>query len=161
MNLKLKYMNTLIQDLDQHTKNELPEAYKLLLNSFNAIQVLELKIGEEVDFLSIKKLLEPYNKSSKRHQMIEVLMEDYTSLNKTQTLFCREKQTQIEDSLFTESFYFASMSDDSRLFFNLKDWSVWEFWMDDKSVSKIADDFDEFIVDSKIIEKDDWNIFTN
>lgn len=154
-------MKASIQDLDQHTKNELPEAYKLLLNSFNTILVLELKNGEDVDFLSIIKLLEPYNKNSKRHQMVEVLMEDYISSNKTQTLFCRETQTQIEDSFFTENFYFGSMGDDSKLFFNLKDWSVWEFWMDDKSVGKIADNFDEFLVDSKIIEKDDWNIFTN
>lgn len=154
-------MKASIQDLDQHTKNELPEAYKLLLNSFNTILVLELKNGEDVDFLSIIKLLEPYNKNSKRHQMVEVLMEDYISSNKIQTLFCRKTQTQIEDSLFTESFYFASMGDDSRLFFNTKDWSIWEFWMDDKSVGKIADNFDEFLIDSKIIEKDDWNIFTN
>ena len=147
-------MNKIIIQLEQELNIQLPDTYKFLLNSFNNILAIELKNGEDVDFLSIKKLLEPYNKNSNRYQMIEVLMIDYFSSNKTQTLFCREAQTQIDSSLFAQSFYFATLGDDSRLFFNLKDWSIWEFWMDDKSIKKLANSFEEFMTDSKIIETD-------
>lgn len=152
-------MNTKINEFEKELDINLPESYKNLLTSFEKILLLELANGEEVDFHSVQNLVQPYDKNHKRYQMITVLMEDYLSTKNTSQLYCHDTKSEIESKDFIATIYFGKIGDNSALFFHPKDWSIWEFWQDDCSIGKIADSFDDFIANSEIIEKDNWNTF--
>lgn len=154
-------MEISIQQLEQETNTTIPNSYQQVLHSFENILLIETANGDEVDFLSLQKLFQPYDKHHKGYQMIQVLMQDYFQRNQSTTLFNRDIATEIEGKEFLDNLYFASFGDDSALFFHLKDWSIWEFWHDDKSIGKLANSLDEFLENSETIEKDDWNKFLN
>ncbi|MDM1298321.1 hypothetical protein HXZ94_07375 [Empedobacter falsenii] len=154
-------MNKKSNNLEKAINKALPNAYVNLLESFDNILLVELANGEEVDFHSAQSLLQLYDKLHKRYQMLTVLMEDYFVRKNNTQLYCRDTENEIDGITLTENLYFGKMGDDSALFFNLKDMSIWEFWQDDYSVGKISNSFEEFISDFTIIEKDDWNKFLN
>ena len=52
------------------------------------------------------------------------------------------------------TFAFGSSHDDGRLYFDLTDFSVWEYWLDDGSTRKIADSFDELLTKAKLLDKE-------
>ncbi len=154
-------MKLQIQQLEEKIGNTLPSSYKNILESFENILLIELANEEEVDFHSVQNLLQPYDKLHKSYQMLTILMEDYFARKNTTQLYCRDTENEIDGNTLTENLYFGQMGDDSALFFNLKDMSIWEFWQDDSSVGKIANTFEEFISDFTIIKKDDWDKFLN
>ncbi|MCA5005233.1 SMI1/KNR4 family protein [Sphingobacterium bovistauri] len=154
-------MTPSIQQLEQETNTTIPNSYQQVLHSFENILLIETANGDEVDFLSLQKLFQPYDKQHKRYQMVQVFMEDYFQRIQTTTLFNRDTATEIEGKDFFNNLYFASLGDDSALFFHLKDWSIWEFWHDDKSIAKLANSLDEFLENSENIVKDDWSKFLN
>ena len=56
--------------------------------------------------------------------------------------------------ILENTFVFGSLGDDSRLYFNLSDGSVWDYWLDDKSTHKIANSFDELLSEATLEEKE-------
>lgn len=93
--------------------------------------------------------------------MIRAKLSDQFSEKKSNTIYNRDTESEVDGSAFLNSFYFGNMGDDSRLFFHLEDGSIWDYWLDDGSVGKITATFDELIVNSEVILKDDWNKFLN
>lgn len=152
-------MKRQIQQMEIEIGKTLPNAYTTILASFDTILLVALANVKEVDFHSVDRLLQPYDQHHKRYQIVRVLMEDYFIRNNTTRLYSHDIEKERDGSPLTESFYFGKMDDATALFINLKDMSIWEFWQDDCSVSKISNSFEEFISGFTIIEKDDWSQF--
>ena len=148
-------MDNLLNKLEEEIAQQVPLAYKNILENFQRIYALELSNGKNVDFLSLTRLHLSYSRSYKRHQMITSLIQDYCHAHKSSSLQRHDSDEIIDAAEFNSTLYFANMGDDARLFFNLKDWTVWEFWMEDNSVAKIASTFEAFILDSSVDEHDD------
>ena len=48
---------------------------------------------------------------------------------------------------------FGSLADGVCVYFDLEDdFSIWEYWLDDGSIGKVADTFDEILEYGKIID---------
>lgn len=139
----------------------LPIAYIELLKSFKSLLVLELENQTEVELHSLEKLVAPISDQTPRYQMIESLMREYLLKNTKQTLFCRNTQSEIDALTLKENFYFGKLDSDAALILNLEDFSIWEFWLDDNSIAKLADTFEQFLGLYTIVEKDQWNIYLN
>ena len=66
----------------------------------------------------------------------------------------RHDSTEFVDSeRVKKGFMFGTSSDGGRLYFDLNDnLSIWEYWLDDGSIGKVADTFDEILEYGKIID---------
>lgn len=53
---------------------------------------------------------------------------------------------------YIKTFVFGSSGDGRRMFYDLNDMSIWEYWMDDKSKVKLFDSFDDFFAHSTTID---------
>ena len=109
----------------------LPQSYKEILQSFELVCLYEYK-GEELDIWNSNILFSMINRDYYQYELLE-----YFSVPNV-----------------GRTFAFGSSHDDGRLYFDLTDFSVWEYWLDDGSTHKIADSFDELLTKAKLLDKE-------
>ena len=109
----------------------LPKSYKEILQSFELVCLYEYK-GEELDIWNSNILFSMINRDYYQYELLE-----YFSVPNV-----------------GRTFAFGSSHDDGRLYFDLTDFSVWEYWLDDGSTHKITDSFDELLTKAKLLDKE-------
>ena len=109
----------------------LPKSYKEILQSFELVCLYEYE-GEELDIWNSNILFSMINRDYYQYELLE-----YFSVPNV-----------------GRTFAFGSSHDDGRLYFDLTDFSVWEYWLDDGSTRKIADSFDELLTKAKLLDKE-------
>lgn len=109
----------------------LPQSYKEILQSFELVCLYEYK-GEDLDIWNSNILFSMINRDYYQYELLE-----YFSVPNV-----------------GRTFAFGSSHDDGRLYFDLTDFSVWEYWLDDGSTRKIADSFDELLTKAKLLDKE-------
>ncbi len=109
----------------------LPQSYKEILQSFELVCLYEYE-GEELDIWNSNILFSMINRDYYQYELLE-----YFSVPNV-----------------GRTFAFGSSHDDGRLYFDLTDFSVWEYWLDDGSTHKIADSFDELLTKAKLLDKE-------
>ena len=109
----------------------LPQSYKEILHSFELVCLYEYK-GEDLDIWNSNILFSMINRDYYQYELLEY----FSVPNVGRTLA------------------FGSSHDDGRLYFDLTDFSVWEYWLDDGSTRKIADSFDELLTKAKLLDKE-------
>ena len=109
----------------------LPKSYKEILQSFELVCLYEYE-GEELDIWNSNILFSMINRDYYQYELLE-----YFSVPNV-----------------GRTFAFGSSHDDGRLYFDLTDFSVWEYWLDDGSTHKIADSFDELLTKAKLLDKE-------
>ena len=109
----------------------LPKSYKEILQSFELVCLYEYK-GEELDIWNSNILFSMINRDYYQYELLE-----YFSVPNV-----------------GRTFAFGSSHDDGRLYFDLTDFSVCEYWLDDGSTHKIADSFDELLTKAKLLDKE-------
>ena len=109
----------------------LPQSYKEILQSFELVCLYEYE-GEELDIWNSNILFSMINRDYYQYELLE-----YFSVPNV-----------------GRTFAFGSSHDDGRLYFDLTDFSVWEYWLDDGSTRKIADSFDELLTKAKLLDKE-------
>ena len=85
---------------------------------------------------------------------VEYLVEINKKKQKAENIVERHDSTDFVDSeRVKKGFMFGSSSDGGCLYFDLNDnLSIWEYWLDDGSIGKVADTFDEILEYGKIID---------
>ena len=109
----------------------LPQSYKEILHSVELVCLYEYK-GEDLDIWNSNILFSMINRDYYQYELLE-----YFSVPNV-----------------GRTFAFGSSHDDGRLYFDLTDFSVWEYWLDDGSTRKIADSFDELLTKAKLLDKE-------
>ncbi|ENV32710.1 SMI1/KNR4 family protein [Acinetobacter gerneri] len=110
--------------------------YKELLSEFKLY--MEIEKGDILyELYSLDKLFSKIENNLKYYQYL-ILWESVGN-NK-------------ENEEYTKTFVFGSSSDGKRLYYDLNDMSIWEYWMDDKSKVKLFNSFGDFFTHSKIID---------
>ena len=109
----------------------LPKSYKEILQSFELVCLYEYE-GEELDIWNSNILFSMINRDYYQYELLE-----YFSVPNV-----------------GRTFAFGSSHDDGRLYCDLTDFSVWEYWLDDGSTHKIADSFDELRTKAKLLDKE-------
>ena len=109
----------------------LPQSYKEILQSFELVCLYEYE-GEELDIWNSNILFSMINRDYYQYELLE-----YFSVPNV-----------------GRTFAFGSSHDDGRLYFDLTDFSVWEYWLDDGNTHKIADSFDELLTKAKLLDKE-------
>lgn len=111
-----------------------PEKYKKILKEFEIILVLE---NDKVNFdlYTLDKLFEAINN---------------TSYCKTLKYMSDNPHQDID---INKTFLFGSSGNGKRVFFNLKDMSIWEYWLDDDSMIMLYQNFDHFIKNAAEVDK--------
>jgi hypothetical protein len=109
----------------------LPQSYKEILQSFELVCLYEYE-GEELDIWNSNILFSMINRDYYQYELLEYF--SVPNIGRT--------------------FAFGSSHDDGRLYFDLTDFSVWEYWLDDGSTHKIADSFDELLTKAKLLDKE-------
>ena len=109
----------------------LPKSYKEILQSFELVCLYEYE-GEELDIWNSNILFSMINRDYYQYELLEYF--SVPNIGRT--------------------FAFGSSHDDGRLYFDLTDFSVWEYWLDDGSTHKIADSFDELLTKAKLLDKE-------
>ena len=109
----------------------MPQSYKEILQSFELVCLYEYK-GEELDIWNSNILFSMINRDYYQYELLE-----YFSVPNV-----------------GRTFAFGSSHDDGRLYFDLTDFSVWEYGLDDGSTHKITDSFDELLTKAKLLDKE-------
>lgn len=136
-------IETVVSDLVQSEK--LPEIYQEILQAFEVYCTLELRSGEELDFFSRTKLQEEFKKGVLFYQGINELLIDSGNQHIEGKVLDRTTSNYLDLSYFSNTFYFGIINQHGRLFFNLKDKSIWSYWLDEGSVAKLTDSLQDLI----------------
>jgi hypothetical protein len=129
-----------------------PQSYKNTLDKFKLFMEIEFK-DYEIDLFNNNLLFDELN-SFPRWNYMEYLVEINKKKQKAENIVQRHDSTEFVDSeRVKKGFMFGTSSDGGRLYFDLNDnLSIWEYWLDDGSVGKVADTFDEILEYGKIID---------
>ena len=143
-----------ITQIEQQNGFTLPNSYKQLLDTFELFMVLEFK-AKDMDIKNINLITEPIRKATLQSwQCIKLwvfeddrIVDDKVRRHDVEGEFVDKKHLE-------HTFMFGSYGDGVRLYFDTTDMSVWQYWMDEGSVGKVADSFDEIIQNSEVIESE-------
>ena len=149
--LKGPIMNKL-SSIEKNLNILLPQSYKNTLDKFKLFMEIEFK-DYEIDLFNNNLLFDELN-SFPRWNYMEYLVEINKKKQKAENIVQRHDSTEFVDSeRVKKGFMFGSSSDGGCLYFDLNDnLSIWEYWLDDGSIGKVADSFDEILEYGQIID---------
>lgn len=125
------------------------------MKSFNDVEeVFNIKFPEQ--YLNVLKTFELYFEFEKNDVVYELYGNKKLFSNiSTDLLYFQYMSIWTEKKISEhQTFVFGSSGDGKRIFFNLDDMSIWELWLDDKSMNKIYDNFDTFMAQSIFLDKE-------
>ena len=144
-------MNELLS-IEKNLNILFPQSYKNTLDKFKLFMEIEFK-DYKIDLFNNNLLFEELN-SFPNWNYVEYLVEINKKKQKAENIVERHDSTDFVDSeRVKKGFMFGSSSDGGCLYFDLNDnLSIWEYWLDDGSIGKVADTFDEILEYGKIID---------
>ncbi|MFK8265320.1 SMI1/KNR4 family protein [Capnocytophaga cynodegmi] len=151
-------MNThFLTEIENKLNRTLPESYKKLMSEFESFCVLEYR-EKEIDIRNINRLSSSIDTKSGLQEW--QYLQQWTQNNahkqpKPELVKRNDSSETLPKEQVANGFLFADGSDGVRLYFDIQDnMSVWEYWLDEGSVRKIADSFDELLSKSEIVEQE-------
>lgn len=151
-------MNThFLTEIENKLNRTLPESYKKLMSEFESFCVLEYR-EKEIDIRNINRLSSSIDTKSGLQEW--QYLQQWTQNNahkqpKPELVKRNDSSETLPRERVANGFLFADGTDDVRLYFDIQDnMSVWEYWLDEGSVGRIADSFDELLSKSEIVEQE-------
>ena len=154
-------MQTLLQTLHAELDFELPRAYQAILLAFEQWYVGELANGQEVSFDALPQLLQPFTPNHQNHQRLQQFFLDSAHKYPAGQVYRRDTDALIATETFSKSILMGSGDDGVRWFWNKSDGAVWDYYLDDGSVGKLAQDFATWLEGFQLHIRDEWNVFVN
>ena len=154
-------MQTLLQTLHTELGFELPRAYQAILLAFKQSYVGELANGQEVSFDALPQLLQLFTPNHQNHQRLQQFFLDSAHKYPAGQVYRRDADVLIASDAFAQSIMMGSGDDGVRWFWNKSDGAVWDYYLDDGSVSKVAQDFETWMAGFQLQIRDEWNVFLN
>ena len=154
-------MQTLLQTLHTELGFELPCAYQAILMGFGQSYVGELANGQEVSFDALPQLLQPFTPNHQHHQRLQQFFLDSAHKYPAGQVYRRDTDTLMATETFSQSILMGSGDDGVRWFWNKSDGAVWDYYLDDGSVGKVAPDFETWMAGFQLHIRDEWNVFVN
>lgn len=143
-----------IYKIEQENHFELPTLYKEILASFDLFMLLDFK-GKDIDLTNRNLLTEFVKKEVQNWQYVTIWASEDERIQNNRVRRHDIDNESIDIGRLKNSFMFGSYGDGVRLYFDIQDnMSVWEYWLDEGSVGKIANGFDELLSESEIIEQE-------
>ena len=152
-------MQTLLQTLHTELGFELPRAYQAILLAFEHCYVGELANGQEVSFDALPQLLQPFTPNHQNHQRLQQFFLDSAHKYPVGQVYRRDTDALMASDAFSKSILMCSGDDGVRWFWNKSDGAVWDYYLDDGSVGKVAPDFETWMAGFQLHICDEWNVF--
>lgn len=150
-------MNAQCIEIEKRLGIVFPESYKKLLGEFQSFCLLEYE-GKDIDLYNAQQVFEVVNPKSGLQQwqyLQEWTKDSAFKQPETQLVARNDNRQTLPIERVANGFVFASGSDGVRIYFDVQDqMSVWEYWLDEGSVGKIANSFDEFLANAEILEQE-------
>ena len=154
-------MQTLLQTLHTELGFELPRAYQAILLAFEQWYAGELSIGQEVSFDALPQLLQPFTPNHQHHQRLQQFFLDSAHKYPAGQVYRRDTDALMATETFSQSILMGCGGDDVCWFWNKSDGAVWDYYLDDGSVGKVAPDFETWMAGFQLHIRDEWNVFVN
>ena len=154
-------MQSLLQTLHAELGFELPRAYQAILLAFEQWYAGELANGQEVSFDALPQLLQPFTPNHQNHQRLQQFFLDSAHKYPAGQVYRRDTDALIATETFSQSILMGSGDDGVRWFWNKSDGAVWDYYLDDGSVGKLAQDFATWLEGFQLHIRDEWNVFVN
>lgn len=148
VDLKIKPKDKIMNKFDLLTLFEtengvaFPKAYKEILGSFESYIIYDYRVNEfgvqktkDLNFYGISRLFEDIDKTHKLYQFV-----------------ASEISSSVIDS--DKTFTFGGLSDAVELFFDLRDMSIWRYYLDDGSIAQIEPSFEALMGKSSFVTRD-------
>ena len=152
-------MQTLLQTLYSELGFKLPRAYQAILLAFEQWYAGELANGQEVSFDALPQLLQPFTPNHQHHQRLQQFFLDSAHKYPAGQVYRRDTDTLMATETFSQSILMGSGDDGVRWFWNKSDGAVWDYYLDDGSVGKVAQDFEIWMAGFLLQIRDEWNVF--
>ena len=140
---------------------ELPSAYQAILLAFEQLYVGELVNGQDVSFDALAHLLQPFTHNHQNHQRLQAFMADSAHKYLAGKVYRRDTDALMTTETFAQSIIMGSGDDGVYWFWNKNDGAVWDYYLDDGSVSKAAQDFATWMTGFSLQICDEWNVFVD
>ena len=152
-------MQTLLQTLHAELGFELPCAYQAILLAFEQWYAGELANEQEVSFDALPQLLQPFTPNHQNHQRLQKFFHDSAHKYPVGQVYRRDTDALMATDVFSKSILMGSGDDGVRWFWNKSDGAVWDYYLDDGSVGKVAQDFEIWMAGFQLQIRDEWNVF--
>ena len=76
-------------------------------------------------------------------------------------MYRRDTDALMATDMFAQSIMMGSGDDGVRWFWNKSDGAVWDYYLDDGSVGKVAQNFETWMAGFQLQIRDEWNVFVN
>ena len=130
---------------------ELPSAYQAILLAFEQLYVGELANGQELGFDALAQLLQPFTPVYPNHQRLQAFMADSAHKYPAGKVYRRDTDALMTTETFAQSIIMGSGDDGA----------VWDYYLDDGSVGKVAPDFETWMAGFSLQICDEWNVFVD
>lgn len=132
-------------DVENKLNALFPNSYKNILDRFKLFMEIEFK-EHTIDLFNKDSLFENVNGFCKWNYMeylVDINKEKQQDINVVNR---HDENGYINSERVKKGFMFGSFTDGIRLYFDLEDnLSIWEYGLDDGSIGKIADHFDDIL----------------
>ena len=152
-------MQTQLQTLHTELGFELPRAYQAILLAFEQWYAGELANGQEVSFDALPQLLQPFTSNHQSHQRLQQFFLDSAHKYPAGQVYRRDTDALMATETFSQSILMGCGGDDVCWFWNKSDGAVWDYYLDDGSVGKVAPDFETWMAGFQLHICDEWNVF--
>ena len=140
---------------------ELPSAYQAILLAFEQLYVGELANGQDVGFDALAQLLQPFTLIYPNHQRLQAFMADSAHKYPVGQVYRRDTDALMTTETFAQSIMMGGGDDGVYWFWNQSDGAVWDYYLDDGSVGKVAQDFETWMAGFSLQICDEWNVFVD
>ena len=154
-------MQTLLQTLHTELGFKLPRAYQAILRTFEQWYAGELANGQEVSFDALPQLLQPFTPNHQNHQRLQQFFLDSAHKYPAGQVYRHDTDALMATETFSQSILMGCGGDDVCWFWNKSDGAVWDYYLDDGSVGKVAPDFETWMAGFQLHIRDEWNVFVN
>ena len=154
-------MQTLLQTVHTELGFELPRAYQAILLAFEQWYAGELANEQEVSFDALPQLLQPFTPNHQHHQRLQQFFLDSAHKYPAGQVYRRDTDALMATETFSQSILMGCGGDDVCWFWNKSDGAVWDYYLDDGSVGKVAPDFETWMAGFQLHIRDEWNVFVN
>lgn len=141
-----------ISSIEKNLNILFPQSYKNTLDKFNLFMEIEFN-NYQINLFNEESLFDNLN-GFPQWCYLKYLVEINKKKQQMPNIVERhDSNGYIDSERVKRGLLFGSLADGACVYFDLEDdFSIWEYWLDDGSIGKIADNFDEILEYGKIID---------